>query len=54
MYMNVHCIEGLFVVFLTMIEVARIPIFVKDLVSYETEERKYLELFLFFIKFSAI
>ena len=47
------CIEDLFVVFLTMVEVARIPICMKDFVSYETGEWKCLELFLFFIKFSA-
>ena len=53
MYMNVYRIKGVFVVFLTMVEVARIPIWVKDFVSYQTGEWKCLKLFLFFIKFSA-
>ena len=49
MYMDVHCIEGLLVVFLTMGEVARIPICMKDFVSYKTGQWKCLEWFLFFI-----
>ena len=51
--MDVHRIKGAFVVYLTMAEVARIPICVKDTVSYETGEWKYLKLFSFFINFSA-
>ena len=53
MYMDVHCIKGLFMVLLMMAEVARIPISVKDFVSYKTGVLKCLKLFLFFIKFSA-
>ena len=51
--MDVHRIKGVFVVFLTMAEVARIPIWAKDFVSYETGELECLELFLLFIKFSV-
>ena len=51
--MDVHRTKGVFVVFLMMEEVARIPKWVKDFVSYETGEWKCLKLFLFFIKFSA-
>ena len=40
-------------VYLTIAEVARIPICVKDTVSYETGEWKYLELFSFFVYFRA-
>ena len=48
--MDVHCVKGLFMVFLKMTEVARISVYMKDFVSYETGEWKCLELFLFFIK----
>ena len=36
-----------------MAEVARNPIYVKDTVSYETGEWKYIKLSSFFINFSA-
>ena len=54
MYTDVHCIKGLFAVFLTMAEVAGIPICMKDFISYETGEWKCLELFLFFTKKMAL
>ena len=51
--MDVHRIKGVFVVYLTMAEVARNPICVKDFVSYETGEWKYLRLSTFFINYRA-
>ena len=51
--LNVYIVIGLFVVFLAMAEVSRIPICVKDFVIYETGKWKCLEPFLFFIKCSA-
>ena len=46
--MAVHRVKGVFVT-----EVARIPICVKDTVSYETGVWKYIKLSSFFINFSA-
>ena len=45
MYIGVIRHKGVFMVILMMGEVARTPLCVKDSVSYETGEWKYLELF---------
>ena len=52
--MDVYQIKRVFVVFLTMAEVARIPIWLKDFVSYKTGEWKYRKLSSFFIHLSVI
>ena len=59
MYLSIFHRKGLStiiektIVFSMMVDVARIPIYMKDTVSYRTGEWKYLKLSSFLINYSA-